>query len=590
MSTTSSPPSFVLTTTTLKSTSLRDSRITSVSLYASRAEIIRVFNISLATPGHHQLKVVDLPSVLESDTLRVEGHGAATIHDVAVKFATNEILPTSSEKLDELNGQRDEVSDALSRCEQSIATLKQYLGSLTVEHLLVGDLDDVLTRCDATAARLDARKKKLKTELVRIDNEMAEENERIKVPQDDEKLRMTASIGIFAEEAGEVEIVVSCCSPCAYSPAHRGAFTAVPNATWRAFYNIRVDMSTKESLSAVKLIYKAAVTQNTGEPWDNVPLQLETSTPTFGLGLPTLHPWNVSVRQPPAWIPTSSFSPDLSGAAPASAIAPPTRNDVAHGGRGRGGAAPSKKRTMSVAHTNVSSQGNVTASFQVPGLVSIPCDGQAHNFTIVELDLKAAMSWVSIPKVDPKAHLSARVVNASEYTLLSGDATRTRVSTVRWAGSLSPYHIPPDPESAQGIDWPGLPFQQARDAYVLATYCITVHNTKTVALSRLKVVDQIPNSQDAQIEVKLVNPALTVLDGKSTLGGSSGTPRKPQLLSLGNGVSAQWDGSDEANVDPESLGLEGKLNWVCEVPAQQKINLSLEWEVAAPVNTSIVGL
>ncbi|KAF7310474.1 hypothetical protein HMN09_00589800 [Mycena chlorophos] len=589
MSTTSSPPSFVPTTTTLKS--LRDSRITSVSLYASRAEIIRVFNFSLATPGHHQLKVVDLPSVLESDTLRVEGHGAATIHDVAVKFATNEILPTSSEKLDELNGQRDEVSDALSRCEQSIATLKQYLGSLTVEHLPVGDLDDVLTRCDATAARLDARKKKLKTELIRIDNEMAEENERIKVPQDDEKLRMTASIGIFAEEAGEVEIVL---------------IYAVPNATWRAFYNIRVDMSTKESLSAVKLIYKAAVTQNTGEPWDNVPLQLETSTPTFGLALPTLHPWNVSVRQPPVWTPSSSFSPDLSGAAPASAIASPTRNDVARGGRGWGGAAPSKKRTMSVAHTNVSSQGNVTASFQVPGLVSIPCDGQAHNFTIVELDLKAAMSWVSIPKVDPKAHLSARVVNASEYTLLSGDASiyvdgsfisRSRVPPVSPHESFDcPLGLDPSvrityhPILKARKESAGLAFLSNKLVTHTFSQRITVHNTKTVALSRLKVVDQIPNSQDAQIEVKLVNPALTLLDGKSTLGGSGGTSRKPQLLSLGNGVSAQWDGADEANVDPESLGLEGKLNWVCEVPAQQKINLSLEWEVAAPVNTSIVGL
>jgi hypothetical protein len=38
---------------------------------------------------------------------------------------------------------------------------------------------------------------------------------------------------------------------------------AVPYASWTAFYDIRVDMDTKES--PVTLIYKAAVKQNTGE-------------------------------------------------------------------------------------------------------------------------------------------------------------------------------------------------------------------------------------------------------------------------------------------------------------------------------------
>jgi hypothetical protein len=91
----------------------------------------------------------------------------------------------------------------------------------------------------------------------------------------------------------------------------------------------------------------------------------------------------------------------------------------------------------------VMSTGNVNATFRVPGLVTIPCDGAAHNFTIVELPPQAVMSWVAVPKREAKTHLTVRgrappssflcmyletdlsqahITNASEYTLLSGTA------------------------------------------------------------------------------------------------------------------------------------------------------------------------
>jgi hypothetical protein len=94
---------------------------------------------------------------------------------------------------------------------------------------------------------------------------------------------------------------------------------------------------------------------------------------------------------------------------------------------------------MGYGGASVTSKGNVSATFSVPGLVTIPCDGEAHNFTIVELGLKALMSWVSVPKLDAKTHLNvrflaefqhghthilqARITNASEYTLLMGTAS-----------------------------------------------------------------------------------------------------------------------------------------------------------------------
>ena len=61
----------------------------------------------------------------------------------------------------------------------------------------------------------------------------------------------------------------------------------------------------------------------------------------------------------------------------------------------------------------VSSKGNISATFRVPGLISIPSNGQAHNVTIVQLKLDASMTWVSVPKEDSKTHL--KVCTSNEF-------------------------------------------------------------------------------------------------------------------------------------------------------------------------------
>lgn len=69
----------------------------------------------------------------------------------------------------------------------------------------------------------------------------------------------------------------------------------------------------------------------------------------------------------------------------------------------------------------VSSRGNVTATFSVPGMMSIPSDNVAHNVTIVKLSLDATMEWVTVPKREPKVHLKVCVYSLYTIgTLLTG--------------------------------------------------------------------------------------------------------------------------------------------------------------------------
>ncbi|KAJ7119768.1 hypothetical protein C8R44DRAFT_737530 [Mycena epipterygia] len=590
--TTDQPPAFE-PTGSIELQSVTDSKITGASLYSSRAEITRLYKFAVKT-GQNQVNISGLPNILEAQSLRVEGRGAATIHDVTVSMAQREHNVTSSPELTELYDKREKTASALARCQKSIASLEKYLSSLTVEHLEASKLENVMENYDSTGEKLDARKYGLKEQLRIIDANIALERAQIAAPQENEKLQMKAAIGVFAEAAGNVEIAL---------------IYAVPWATWTALYDIRVDMNAKDE--PITLIYKAAITQDTGESWDDVPLLLETSTPTFGLGISRLPAWNLRVdygHSEPIYYSQYSAIP-----------APPVIIQAHHSRRSR---SRSHSRSRSRSHsprpvivpapsmpfrtTSVTSKGNVNATFRVPGLVSIPSDGEAHNFTIVQLNLKAAMSWVSVPKIDTKAHITARITNASEYALLGG------MASVYVDGSfISRSDIPPvSPQESfncpLGVD-PSIRITHhpvikkvsrsgfyTKSVNYVFSQRITVFNTKSTTIDRLKIVGQIPTSQDAQIEVKLVNPALTVPSEAAGTKRTSMVATKnpaPQVVKIAQGVVAQWDGVDEPDCAVESLGLDGKVNWICSVPSQGKVNLSLDWEVTvSPPSLKILGL
>jgi hypothetical protein len=273
----------------------------------------------------------------------------------------------------------------------------------------------------------------------------------------------------------------------------------------------------------------------------------------------------------------------------------------------------------------VTSTGNMSATFRVPGMVSIPCDGAAHNFTIVELRPQATMSWVAVPKREPKTHLTVRVrlyascprtnvlqahiTNKSEYTLLRGTASvyvdgsfiahttvpavslresfdcplgcvsllsvifRIHANLLTLTRSLDPsiritYHPAIKKRSESGF--------YTKSATHGVTQRITVHNTKNVPVERLRIVDQVPASRHEQIKVRLVQPPLALREGTVKPGANA------KAVGVGAGVVAQWDGGDEQD---------RRVSWVCMVPAQGKISLALEWTATvSPADAQVIGL
>lgn len=219
----------------------------------------------------------------------------------------------------------------------------------------------------------------------------------------------------------------------------------------------------------------------------------------------------------------------------------------------------------------------------------------------------------------------ARVTNASEYVFLRGTAS------VYLDGSFISRSAVPDVSPLESFDCPlgcvgfvcphsRLTISYSLDPSVRITYHpvqkklsqtgfynksnihiytqrLTIHNTKNIPLLNLKLVDQVPISEDSQIEVKLISPALTLVgtgaqsasDPRSS-GFKQPTSTVPSQITVQPGVLAQWDGADEPDLDLDSLGKEGKFNWLVSVPAQGKVSLALQWEVTIPSKVQVVGM
>ncbi|KAK1223181.1 hypothetical protein PQX77_013948 [Marasmius sp. AFHP31] len=569
-----------------------DGKIVSVSVLHHRAELVRSFKFGIKK-GQSQAHVRWLPWVMDTDSFRVEGKGKATILDV--KLLENPVEPQAgSPELEVLQAKKIHVERALGRCKDAIESLKAYLRSLNTQYTNAIDLASVLSNYETAASQQDGRLVDFEEQLKNIDKEIAAEKKRLS-PRDAAERGRHAHIGLFADEDTEVELILK---------------YAVRSANWTASYDVRVDTATSEK--SVTLIYKANISQNTNESWEDVPLTLETITPTYGVTLPTLSQWTVSAY--------SSYRIDRVMALPADRArleeAEESDNDM-----GFGLFNGDSDVELEPAVAAVVSKGALSATFKIPGLVTIPPTDTQHTFTITELKLDAFMTWFSIPKVDARVHLKAKVNNDSEFIFIPGDAniyvdgsfvSKSRVPLVSplqhfdCALGVDPSVLITYHPVEKNTSTSGFYNKTTTHAY---TQRLTIENTRTNDVPLLKIVEHIPVSNNSQITVKLLAPALN--NASSLLSGSTSNrnsivaaKKKAHESSLSattassvganvkvaDGVFAQWDGADEKDVDVEALGKNGKMNWLCDVGPQDKVNLALRWEVSAPVKVQVTGL
>ncbi|KAL1747065.1 hypothetical protein HDZ31DRAFT_80762 [Schizophyllum fasciatum] len=578
----------------------RDSKITRVCLYPGRAEVTRAYALALRA-GDNNVVLNGLPGAMDWQSLRVEGLGNATIRDVTIADVPSPPgKPSTSTRLDELHAAKAVVDKDIVRCKTAQSFVESYLKTLNVQIINIADLGSMIQHYEKIAGESDSKLLGLEKKAKQLDDEIAEEQRLLEGSEHDDIPRCYTR----ALVASDVRVTVRLSVEEDTEDANIVLTYGVYGASWEANYDIRVDSQNPEK--PVTLTYKAEIQQSTGEDWTNVPLILHTAAPAHGVTLPKLDTWHVQIE--PAAANTRKCSPgrlfgdapDHSYSATPSAFAsyppPSMRRGVS------ADSMPLAAAAAPMAHRDVpvTSQSIINTTFDVPGLISVPSDKQTHNVTITKLQLDAKLQWVTVPKKDSRVYLKAHIRNDSEYPLIPGQssvyldgsfASRPDIPAINPQerfdcplGVDPSIHVTYKPQRKKVSKSAFYAFNKS--AGTEYTQEIDVFNAKRMGVD-LKVVDQIPVSQDSRISIKLINPALPV---RTATAAQQEKPAPSPSIKVSESVRAQWDGADDPQGDAEGLGKDGKLNWVCDVQPQSHVHLTLQWEISYPGEERIAGL
>ncbi|WAC38974.1 mucoidy inhibitor MuiA family protein [Pedobacter sp. SL55] len=254
-----------------------NSKISDVTVFMNGAQVQRLSDHVELPQGVSLLVFSGLSSSIETQSLQAKGEGNFTI--LSVTKQNNFLLDKKkSEQKAALLAKSEDISDKIVVLNNEIAVYKAEEEMLMKNQTVMGpnvnyDLVKLKAALDFQKLRLNETKNKqasLQKEVAKLYEEINKIN------------RQAAEIdGKPIGNSSDVVVKVST------KAATKGKFALtylVKNASWYPTYDIRA----KDVASPIQLVYKANVSQNSGEDWKNVKLILSSGNPSNNNEKPTL--------------------------------------------------------------------------------------------------------------------------------------------------------------------------------------------------------------------------------------------------------------------------------------------------------------
>jgi uncharacterized protein (TIGR02231 family) len=527
------------------------SSINAVTVYTDRAIVTRAAALDLTATGVREVTFDKLPANLLDQSLQVSGRGAAqvTILDVTaraayVDFTPNDRVKAIEDELRALAKQRrvlDDRTAVLKSQEGSLAKLETAATAApnkdSAPRLSIDDSAKLLTFLEEQRGKLAAERQTLDTQLedlaAKTDAAQRKLNE---LRGAGGRSFKTVTVRLDAATTGKLDLSLS---------------YTVPGASWTPSYDARVNSNEK----SIALAYYGLVRQNTGEDWKNVALTLSTARPSMGGAAPEVRPWTVDVFTPRP-MPTADASAQtmfFEGSAP-------RRNAPASAKAMTLGAVGAVQLDAVQAAATVD-QTATSASFKIAAASTVPSDNSPQKIPVTTAALAANPEYLTTPKLQPAAFLTAKVVNTSEFPLLGGamnvflDGTFVATSAQRTVMAGEKFDL------ALGVD-EGISVKHKRvkrftedtgltnsGKRVTYEYLLTLQNNKKTA-ARVIVADQIPVSRNEKIVVKQLAP-------------------------------------DAKEIKPTP---EGALKWTLDLKPAEKRELTVKFSIDHPNDVQVTGL
>jgi uncharacterized protein (TIGR02231 family) len=492
------------------------SRVDAVTVFLSGAEVTRTARLPLEK-GQHAIVFSDLPAEAVPGSIRVDGKATAKLDiesvearrryiaraDQAVVQAERKSIEDEIEKLRDERGLVQGQEDAAQTQKTLLANLAELPGrSEEQQGQAVPNVDWAQILALIATGMTEAQRSALDAEVKKRDLDR-------KIEDLEKKL---SALAPARTEQTEVKVYVTAAAPLEADLTVR---YQVRNARWVPRYDARLATGSKTAPPRLDLTRRAEISQRTGESWDNVALQLSTTRPAANASAPELETVTVD------------FEPE---AKPALAAAPPPPADglakpmTAQRERRKAAeeeaaeAAAGGQPEIDIAEQNAAVE---TAPFQaiftVPNRLTVPATGEAKRVLLQDDSLEPVLAVRTVPKLDAKAYLYAKLVLPKGSPLLPGAVALFRDGTFVGTGELPVLSPGEEHELGFGSD------DQVRVRHAIAeekrgetglissartdsrNFRITVKNMHERAV-QLAVIDQIPASENQDIKVELVGP------------------------------------------------------------------------------------
>ncbi len=539
------------------------SRLETVTVFLSGAEAMRTARMAL-DKGEHTLVFSDLPAEAVPGSIRVDGKATAGL-DIQSVDTRRRYIPRADQ--DALQAERKSIEDSIEKLRDERGIVQGQEDAAQTQKTLLQNLAQMPGRTPIAEGQPTPSVTPVPTtdwtqilalistgmteaQRLVLDAEVKKRDLDRRIEELEKKL---SALAPARTEQTEVKVHVIAAAPLEADLAVR---YQVRNAGWTPRYDARLATGSKTAPPSLELSRRADIVQRTGEDWDNVALLLSTTRPTANAAAPAIDTVTVD------------FQPDARDSASSSPLAPAPAPQLYDGLATR-----QRKTTSLAAAGGESAEAPVElalgeqaaavealpfqAVFAVPGRPTVPSTGEAKRVFLQQDAIEPVLSVLTVPKLDDKAYLYARLVLPKGSPVLPGSVSLFRDGTFVGTGAL-PILAPGERHDLGfGAD------DQVRVRHAIAdekrgetglissaktdsrNYRITVKNMHERAVE-LVVQDQIPVSQNDDIKVELVGPAQPTkkdLDGKrgvvafeSTLG-----PEEERLIEFGYRVI--WPGA-----------------------------------------------
>lgn len=535
------------------------SRVDAVTVFLSGAEVTRIAKVKV-DKGEHVVTIVDIPAGAVAGSIRVEGTATGKLDIASVDTRRTYLTRADAQAAD---AERKALEDQIEALRDEKAAYDAQITAAETQRALIANLAQLPTRPapgtgtaggedwsrvltiigqgsgDAVRALVDAQVKarELERRIVDLEN----------------KLSLLAPA---KSEQTEVKVYVTAASPLEADLTVRYQVAA---ASWTPLYDARLTSGSKTEPAALELARRAAITQRSGETWENAALKLSTARPSAGASAPELS------------IQTVDFEPELKPVPVAKVRRMDAQRKTARDEDGVSGemadmavaaAAPPAEAMVPepVAVTQVASTvatAPFEATYAVAGRVSVPGTGEAKRVMLSAEKLEPKLSCRTVPKLDPQAYLYAKLTVGKSTPILPGQVYLFRDGTFVGTGRMPLLAGGEEHDLGFGVD----DQVKVRHAIVEETrgetglisssrtdvrnYRVTVKNMHERQID-LVVIDQIPVSRNQEIKVEYTGkaqPSKTDIDDKRGVMSFEGKLEPDEEKVLEYGYRIAWPGA-----------------------------------------------